>query len=295
MKRKSGNLRKGLLFISPWLIGFVVFTVYPIVASFYYSFTEYHITRPPVWTGLENYKSLFHDALFRKSLLNTLYYVAGHVPLELIIGLFLGVLLVQPLREIAFYRGVVYFPSIVPKYAFAAIAIWFFNPYVGLVNSLLSLFGISGPMWLSDPKWTMPTVILASLWGIGGTALIFMAAIKDVPKELYESAILDGATKWQMFRKITLPMISPAMLYNLVMSTLAALQTFDLPYIVTSGEGGPANSLLTYVMYLYRNGFVYLKMGYASAMAWLLFLIAAFLTLLIFRLSRRWVFYYGSR
>ncbi|HDM69846.1 MAG: sugar ABC transporter permease [Thermotoga sp.] len=291
MQRK--NFRKGFLFILPWLVGFAIFTVYPIVASFYFSFTEYHVTKPPVWVGLENYRKLFKDVLFTKSLANTLYYAAGLVPIGLVVGLFLALLLVQPLKEIVLYRGVIYFPSIVPAYAFATVGIWFFHPYLGFVNYILSFFGIDGPMWLSDEKWAKFTIILLAQWGAGGTALIYMAAIKDIPKELYEAAILDGATRWQMFRKITLPLISPATLYYLVTATLAALQIFDLPQIMTGG--GPANSTLSYVMYLYRHAFSYVNMGYASAMAWILFLISAFFTFLIFKTSRRWVFYYGSK
>ena len=287
------NFVKGLLFILPWLIGFAVFTVYPIIASFYFSFTEYHITTKPQWVGFENYKKLFSDNLFIKSLTNTLYYVAGLVPIGLVVGLVLALLLVQPLREIVFYRGIIYFPSIVPAYAFATIGIWFFHPYLGFINYILSIFGIDGPMWLSDENWAKLTIIFLAQWGAGGTALIYMAAIKDIPKELYEAAILDGATRWQMFRKITFPLISPATLYYLVIATLGALQIFDLPQIMTGG--GPANSTLSYVMYLYRHAFTYVNMGYASAMAWILFIISMFLTLLIFRTSRHWVFYYGAR
>ncbi len=292
-KSKRRNLIKGLLFIMPWLIGFAVFTVYPIVASLYFSLTEYHITTPPKWVGFENYKRLFSDDLFVISLKNTLYYVAGLVPIGLFVGLFLALLLVRPLREIVFYRGVIYFPTIVPAYAFATIGIWFFHPYLGFINQILDFFSIPGPMWLSDEKWAKFTIILLSQWGAGGTALIYMAAIKDIPKELYEAAILDGANRFQMFWKITLPLISPATLYYLVTSTLAALQIFDLPQIMTGG--GPANSTLSYVMYLYRHAFSYANMGYASAMAWILFIISFILTFIIFGSSKRWVYYFGSR
>lgn len=292
-KKTRKNLKIGLLFALPWLIGFAVFTVYPIIASFYFSFTEYHVTTPPQWIGLENYHKLFNDILFTKSLTNTLYYVAGLVPLGLLVGLILAVLLVQPLKEILIYRSMIYLPSIVPAFAFATVGLWFFNPYLGFVNSFLSLFGIEGPMWLSDEKWAKITIILLSQWGAGGTALIYMAALKDIPKELYEAAALDGATRWQMFRKITLPLISPATLFYLITSSLAAFQIFDLPQIMTGG--GPANSTLSYVMYLYRHAFTYVNMGYASAMAWFLFLLALFVTFIIFKTSKRWVFYYGSK
>lgn len=283
---------KGMLFISPWLIGFLVFTVYPIFASLYMSFTEYSITGASKWVGLVNYKKLFTDILSIKAISNTLYYVAGLVPLGLIVGLVLAILLVQPLKEILFYRTTIYFPSIVPAFAFATIGVWFFNPYIGFMNNLLKLFGIQGPFWLSE-QWVKRTIILMSQWGAGGTALIFMAAIKDIPRELYESAELDGANVWQRFWHITIPMISPATLYYLVTATLGALQIFDLPNIMTGG--GPANSSLSFVMYLYQNAFRYGYMGYAASMAWILFIISFILTILIFGTTRYWVFYYGAR
>jgi multiple sugar transport system permease protein len=283
---------KGLLFISPWLIGFLVFTVYPIFASLYMSFTEYSITGASKWVGFANYKKLFTDTLSIKAISNTLYYVAGLVPLGLIVGLVLAILLVQPLKEILFYRTTIYFPSIVPAFAFATIGVWFFNPYIGFMNNLLKLFGIQGPFWLSE-QWVKRTIILMAQWGAGGTALIYMAAIKDIPKELYESAELDGATGWQRFWHITVPMISPATLYYFVIATLGALQIFDLPNIMTGG--GPANSSLSFVMYLYQNAFRYGYMGYAASMAWILFVISFGLTMLIFGTTKYWVFYYGAR
>jgi multiple sugar transport system permease protein len=291
-KTERKEFIKGLLFISPWLIGFLIFTVYPIFASLYMSFTEYSIVGEAKWIGLSNYKKLFTDILSLKAISNTLYYVAGLVPLGLIVGLVLAILLVQPLKEIIFYRTTIYFPSIVPAFAFATIGVWFFNPYIGFMNNLLKLIGIQGPFWLSE-QWVKRTIILMAQWGAGGTALIFMAAIKDIPKELYESAELDGATAWQRFWHITVPMISPATLYYLVTATLGALQIFDLPNIMTGG--GPANSSLSFVMYLYQNAFRYGYMGYAASMAWILFIISFVLTMLIFGTTRYWVFYYGER
>jgi len=291
-KTERREFIKGILFISPWLFGFLVFTVYPILASLYMSFTEYSITGMSKWVGLANYKKLFTDILSIKAISNTLYYVAGLVPLGLIVGLILALLLVQPLKEILFYRTTIYFPSIVPAFAFATIGVWFFNPYIGFMNNLLKLFGIQGPFWLSE-QWVKRTIILMAQWGAGGTALIYMAAIKDIPRELYESAELDGATGWQRFWHITVPMISPATLYYLVTATLGALQIFDLPNIMTGG--GPANSSLSFVMYLYQNAFRYGYMGYAASMAWILFVISFILTMLIFGTTRYWVFYYGAR
>ncbi|KUK35152.1 MAG: Binding-protein-dependent transport systems inner membrane component, partial [Caldanaerobacter subterraneus] len=223
---------------------------------------------------------------------NTGYYAAGLVPLGLIVGLILALLLVQPLKEKYLYRALIYLPSIVPVYALAVISLVFFNPYFGLVNGFLSIFRINGPMWLNDENWVKFTIVLLSQWGAGGTALIFMAAINDIPKDLYEAAMLDGATGWQTFWKITLPLMSPAILYYLITATIGAVQIFDLPQIMTGG--GPANASLSYVMYLYRHAFRYLHMGIASAMAWILFIVTIILTILIFKTSARWTFYGGS-
>ncbi len=282
----------GFLFALPWIIGFLVFTAYPIIASLFFSFTEYHITTAPKWVGFANYTKLFHTELFIKSLVNTWWYVVGLVPFGLVVGLGLGLLLIQPLRERVFYRSMIYLPSIVPVFAFATVALWFFSPYFGIVNGLLSYFGITGPMWLNDEKWVKFTIILISQWGAGGTALIYMAALNDIPKELYEAAELDGASGWQAFWKITLPLISPATLYYLITATIAALQIFDLPQIMTGG--GPANASLSYVMFLYRHAFRYMNIGFASAMAWILFVISLVLVAIIFKTSARWAFYGSS-
>jgi len=287
-KKKTDNL-VGILFASPWFIGFVIFTAYPILASLFFSFTEYHITLPPKWIGTGNYTRLFEDSLFIKAFYNTLAYVAGLVPIGLIVGLIIALLLVKPFKGRNFYRGTIYIPSLVPLYAMATISLWFFSPYFGLVNGLLSYLGINGPLWLSDEKWVKFTIVLIAQWGAGTTALIYMAAINDIPNELYEAAMLDGANKWQMFWKITLPMISPATLYLLIMATIGAFQIFDLPQIMTGGA--PNNASLSYVMYLYRHAFRYMNMGLASAMAWFLFLISLILVMLIFTTSARWVFY----
>jgi len=287
-KKKTDNL-VGILFASPWFIGFDIFTDYLILASLFFSFTEYHITLPPKWIGTGNYTRLFEDSLFIKAFYNTLAYVAGLVPIGLIVGLIIALLLVKPFKGRNFYRGTIYIPSLVPLYAFATISLWFFSPYFGIVNGLLSYLGINGPLWLSDEKWVKFTIVLIAQWGAGTTALIYMAAINDIPKELYEAAMLDGANKWQMFWKITLPIISPATLYYLIIATIGAFQIFDLPQIMTGGA--PNNASLSYVMYLYRHAFRYMNMGLASAMAWFLFLISLILVMLIFTTSARWVFY----
>ena len=289
MNAKQKRNLMGLFFAMPWLIGFIVFIVYPIIASLFFSFTEYHVTLAPKWVGLANYFKLFKDPLFLKGLFNTTWYAIGLVPVGLVIAIVLALLLVQPLRERYLYRSIVYLPTIVPVYAFATIALWFFSPYYGLVNGILSFLGINGPMWLNDESWVKFTIVLISQWGVGSATLIFMAAINDIPKELYEAAMLDGANKWRMFWKITLPLISPATLYYMITATIAALQIFDLPQIMTGG--GPANASLSYVMYLYKQAFGYMNMGIASAMAWILFIISLIFVIIIFKTSARWAFY----
>ncbi|MDN5341394.1 sugar ABC transporter permease [Oceanotoga sp. DSM 15011] len=291
MKSRTRTNTIGLLFALPWLIGFLVFVLYPICASLFYSFTEYHITDTPKFVGFSNYIKMFQDNIFLKSITNTLFYTIFLVPVGLIVGIGLAILLVQPFKEVATYRALTYFPSIVPGYAFAVISLFFFHPYLGFVNNLLAQFGIEGPLWLNDPNWVKPTIILLSQWGAGGTALIMMAALKDIPKELYEAASIDGASRWKQFWKITLPLITPSILFYLITATFGALQIFDLPMLMT--KGGPNNASLTYSMYLYKQAFSYMNMGYASAMAWIMFLIAIVFTLIYFGTSKKWVNYFG--
>jgi len=284
----------GIMFALPWLLGFVFFNLYPIIASFYFSFTEYHITTPPEWVGLQNYKRLFfEDDLFRVSLYNTFYYLAFAVPIGFVLALFLAVLLNQKLPEISIYKTIVYVPCIVPQYALAIIFIWFFHPYYGIVNAILDYFGIKGPGWFADPAWAKFTIVIAAQWGAGASAMIFLAALNDVPEELYEAADLDGASWWHKFFHITIPMICPVILYHLITAIIGGLQMFTLAYIATGG--GPGNSTLFYLLYLYRQAFSYMNMGYASAMAWILFVIAIFLSFIVFKSSGTWVYYHGVK
>jgi len=286
-KRKQAAI--GILFALPTLLGLIIFKIYPILASGFYSLTEYHITLPPQWIGVKNYKNLFSDPLFIKSFSNTLYYLIWLVPLGLIVGICLALLLVKDIKGIGFFRSMVYLPSIVPIYAFATVALWFFNPYFGLVNGLLARVGVEGPLWIADEKWVKFTLVLVAQWGAGPTALLFMAGMKDVPKELYEAATLDGANAWQKFWKITFPFISPITLYYLITSAIGALQFFDLPNIMTGG--GPNNASLSVGMYIYRHAFRYTNMGYACAMSWIIFIISLILTIVLLRTSMKWVFY----
>lgn len=291
---KLKEMRNGLLFILPWLIGFALFTLYPIGSSLYYSFCNYNLAKAPEWIGLDNYKELFvEDDLFLLSLYNTLYYVAFSVPLGLFISLVIALCLNMKIREMVVYRTIFYIPTLVPDVALAMVWMWLLNPQYGLMNSILGLFGLSSPPWLTDPKWSKPGLIIMSCWLIGGSMLIYLASLQDIPQQLYEAAELDGAKWYHKTIYVTLPMLSPAILFNLIMSLIGAFQYFTTVYIMTNG--GPVNSTLFYALYLYRNAFQFLKMGKAAAMAWILFVIVMVCTVLLFRSSARWVYYRGER
>ncbi|NPV79438.1 MAG: sugar ABC transporter permease [Firmicutes bacterium] len=284
------NFRNGLLFVSPWIIGFVLFTLYPILSSLYYSFTEYNIMRAPVWVGLANFAELFtHDELFWTSLYNTVYYTVFSVPLGLIASVAIALLLNMKVGGMAFYRTVYYLPSIVPAVAVAVLWRWLLNPQYGLINGLLMKLHLPPIGWIADPKWAKPALILMGLWTIGGSIVIYLAGLQDIPNHLYEAAEIDGATSWHKTIHITLPLLSPTIFFNLVMGLIWSFQYFTEAFVMT--RGGPANSTLFYSLYLYNNAFVYFKMGYASAMAWLLFLLVLLVTALTFRSSVKWVHY----
>jgi multiple sugar transport system permease protein len=288
------GLVTGLLFISPWIVGFLAFRVYPFLASLYYSFTFYPILDRPKWVGLDNYINLFDDSRFLHSLYNTSYYALGAVPLATIVGILLAMLLNSRVRWISFFRTVYFLPSITPVVATAIVWLWMFDPINGVVNYLLELVGIPGPGWLGSPQWSKPALILMSIWGVGGAVVIYLAALQDVPGELLEAAELDGASVWQKIWNITLPMISPVILFNVITGLIAAFQYFTEPFVMTSGTGSPADSTLMMSIYLYQSAFEFFKIGYASAQAWILFLIVIVFTGILFRLSGRLV-YYGGR
>lgn len=286
------NTVLGLLFASPWIIGFLIFTLYPVVASLYYSCTQYNILTPPKWVGLENYKDLLKDELFWTSLYNTLYMTIIGVPVGTALAFAAALLLNLKVRGIALYRTVYYLPSIVPLVVSSILWMWFLNPRYGPVNFFLSLLGLKGPGWLADPAWSKAGILLMGFWWVGGPAIIFLAGLQDIPAELYESAELDGANWWQKTWNITLPMLTPVILFNAIVGTINYFQTFARAYIMT--EGGPINSTLFYVLYLYRTAFEYLKMGYASAMAWILLVVILIVTLILFTTSAKWVYYGGE-
>lgn len=278
------------LAISLWLIGFVLFTGGPILASLGMSFTNWTGMTTRDFTGLANYQKLFfNDRLFWIVLKNTFYYGFASVLLGTIGALFAAILMNQKVRGINVFRTLYYLPSVTAGVAIAIMWIWMFNPQVGMINYLLSLVGIKGPGWLNSQRWAMPALILMSLWGIGGNMVILLAGLQGIPDHLYEAARIDGANKWHEFRHVTIPMLSPVLFFVIVISIIGSFQIFTNVYIMT--RGGPGTATLVYVMHLYQNAFEYQKMGYASAMAWILFVIILGLTWLQFRASRRWVYY----
>jgi multiple sugar transport system permease protein len=289
------HLRNGLLFASPYLAGFLLFTLYPLAASAWFSFCQYDVIHPPAWIGLGNFREILSDELFWKSAWNTMYYALLAVPLGLAVSVGLALLLHQKVRGQAVFRTVFFLPSIVPVVGSAVLWLWVLNPENGLLNGALrQFFGVEGPGWLADVHWAKPSLVLMSLWGVGGAMVIFLAGIAEVPRSLYEVAEIDGAGPVARFRHVTLPMITPTILFNLVMGLISAFQYFTQAYVMTGGRGGPLNSTLFYCLYLYQNSFVYLRMGYASAMAWILFVVILGATLGVLASSRKWVYYHGQ-
>lgn len=280
---------EGYLFIMPWLLGLLIFILGPIIVSFYYSFTDFQVVKPPVFVGLENYSRLFTDDLFWQAVKVTTIYVIFSVPLGLLLSFAVALLMNQQVRLISLWRTVYYLPSLVPIVASTMLWLWIFNPQFGLLNTLLSYVGIEGPLWLGHTRWALPSLILMSLWTVGGPMLIYLAGLQGIPSDLYEAAEIDGAAAWARFRSVTLPLMTPVIFFNLVMNLIASFQTFAQAFIMT--EGGPRYATLLYVLYLYQNAFKFFRMGYASALAWMLCLIIFLLTVVVFRSSSLWVFY----
>ena len=292
-KSERRNLRNGLLFISPWAVGFGVFMLYPIGASLFFSFCDYSVLEPPVWWGAENYTELFmHDKVFGISLWNTFSYAAVSLPLGMVVALTLAILLNTKVRGMTVYRTIFFVPSIVPIVAMAILWLWIFNGQYGVLNYSLSLVGIPKsvlPTWLDSPLWAKPALVIMGLWGVGYAVVIYLAGLQDIPVCLYESADIDGASWWQKAIYITIPMLSPVIYFNLVMGIIGTFQIFAAPYIMTNG--GPERATTFYALYLYNLAFEDLRMGYACAMAWILFLIILALTLVATKVSQRHVHY----
>jgi multiple sugar transport system permease protein len=283
--RTRRNTIHGLLFVSPWLIGLLAFTIVPSVRAVYFSLCDYSVLKEPVFIGTANYYDLATDPVLWISLRNTAIYAVLALPLGLVLALGLALLLNGEFAGRSVFRTIFFLPSLVPLVALAILWQWILQGRAGVLNFFLQLIGVQGPEWLQDTAWTKPALVIVSLWGVGNTMIIFLAGLQDVPKTLYEAARLDGATRLQQLIHITLPMISHVIYFNLMMGCIGVLQVFAVPYVMTGG--GPARSTLFTTMYLYDQAFVYLNMGYACAMAMLLFLLIAALTLLAHAVSRR--------
>ena len=296
-KRQKKEAMWGLLFVSPFIIGFAIFMLGPMLFSFIGSFTNYNLTSRMDYIGLDNFKRMFTlDDLFWKSLYNTGYYVLFNVPLTAIGSVLLAVLLNQRVRGISIFRTIFYLPAILSGVAVYVLWMQMLSPSSGLVNVVLSWFSIDGPAWLFDPNWTKPALILMKLWSVGGAMLLYLATLQNVPNQLYESAEIDGASAFARFRHITLPMITPIIFYDVVTSTIGAFQIFQEAYVMSeSGTNGPANSLLFYNLHMWNKAFVAFDMGYAMAMSMILFVIVLSLTFINMKLAPRWVHYGGGR
>ncbi len=288
-KKEWNNVFLGLLFISPWIIGFLAFLIYPILSSGYMSLTDFSGFGDMTWVGTDNFKHMFNDELFWKSLYNTLYYTILAVPVGAIIAIILALAMNQKLVEIPIYRAALYLPSILPVYAVSFIFIWLLNPRYGLVNLVMSAVGLPSINWFGDPAWAKLAIVLLAQLGAGQYALIFLAGLRGIPQTLYDAAEIDGASSWRKFWHITLPLLTPVILYDVIVGLGLGLQVFEQAYITTNG--GPVDSTLFYVFYLYNNAFRYGQMGYAAAMSWFLFIISLLLALLVFWWSKRWVNY----
>lgn len=282
----------GYLFISPWIIGFLCFLVGPMIVSFGLAFQQADFLTPSTFIGLQNYREMFKNPLFYKSLFNTSYYTFFRVPLGIVVSLGIALLLNRDHAGVKVFRTVYYLPSVVSGVPVALLWIWILNPSYGILNAGLRLIGLPKISWLYSETWAMPSLILMSLWGAGGSMLIYLAALRGVPAEMYEAASLDGANVVQKFFTITIPMITPTIFYNVVMGIINSFQLFMNSFIMT--EGGPNNATLSYVLMLYNEAFVRYRMGYACALAWILFFILIAFTALVFRSSAAWVFYEGE-
>lgn len=298
-RRTRRNLLTGLLFISPWIAGFLAFTAYPMLASALISLYDYRLLQGfagSTFVGLDNYAQLLRDADFRISLLNTLYMVAVAVPLSLVCSFLCAVILNFKIPGRGIWRTIYYLPSIVPSVAATFLFLFLLNPEIGLLNNALKLIGIQGPNWVRDPYWSKPALILLGLWGIGGSVIIYLAGLNDIPASLYEAAQLDGANAWQRLIYVTIPMMTPLILYNLIIGVIAVFQYFGPAYLwAKNGRGGavgaPLKSTLFYSLYLFQNAIERLKMGYAAAMAWVLFVIILVCTAVLLKTSGRWTNY----
>ncbi len=289
-KEERKRLFLGLIFISPWIIGFLAFLLYPIYYTVHLSFTQYGGFGDPVWIGLDNYRRMFDDNVFRTSLWNTLYYTAFAVPIGVVVAMALALAMNQPVREIPIYRTILFLPSVLPLFAVSFIFMILLDPRQGIINEFLRRLGASPPSWFSDPDYAKLGIVMIAQMGAGQVALIFLAGLRGIPTHLYESAMLDGAGWWNRFRKITIPLMTPIILYDLILGISLGLQVFTQSYIIT--QGGPANSTNFMVFYMYNNAFRYGgQMGYASAIGVVIFILTFIIAGLVFWTSNKWVNY----
>lgn len=286
----KGEVITGYLFLAPNIFGVLIFTAIPVVVSFLLSFFSWELIRPPVFVGFQNFKNLFNDDNFIQVVKNTIYYVGVYVPVNIILAIIIAVWICSVTKGTTIFRTAFFLPVLVPTVAAAFLWKYLLHPEIGVVNMALNLIGITGPSWLGNTKTAMLGIIMMSGWKqVGYNMVIFIAGIKSIPAQLFEAAKIDGANSWQRFWKITLPMISPALFFGIVMTVITSFQVFDQAYIMTLG--GPANATNTIVMYIYQNGFQYFKMGYAASMAWLLFVVIFIMTMMQMKVQNKWVNY----
>lgn len=288
--KKILNIYEGFSFILPWVLGFLIFTVGPLIAALYIGFTDWNSLTAPNFIGFKNYIDLFKDENFINALKVTVKFAIISVPLGILTSMTLAAILNNPIKGISFFRTALYLPAVVSGVSVALLWRWILDKDFGLINAVLLKLGIQGPGWLSDPNWVLPSYLLIAIWGAGGGMLTYLAGLQDIPRALYESAEIDGAGWFRKFTNITVPMLSPVIFYNLIMGIIGAFRKFNDAYII----GGAGNQGRFYMVYLYENAFSFFKMGYATAMAWILFLIILVLTVFVFRSSNFWVFYSGE-
>ena len=296
LRMSRRELREALifhLFICPWLLGFLIFKLGPMIASLLLSFTRYNVSQPPAFVGIQNYQRAFtRDPLFFQSLRVTFTYAFTSVPLSLCLGFIIALLLNTNIPGVSVWRTLYYLPSVLSGVAVAVLWRLVFHPTRGILNALLALVGIDGPAWIFDKHWALPSLVIVSLWGVGGGMIIYLASLQSIPTVLYEAAAIDGANAWHRFWKITLPMMTPVILFNLITGMIGAFKTFTNAFVMT--EGGPQNATMFYGLYLYYAAFRDVRMGYASMLAWILFVIIMILTILIVKSSAVWVYYEGA-
>lgn len=291
---ESRQARAGVLFVLPWLAGISLFFLYPLVSSMYNSFFSFRGLRPDQFVGFSNYAKLFKDTKFTMSISNTFVFAAFSIPIGTVFTILIALMINVKTKLQGIYRVISFIPTLMPTVAVSIIWMWLLNTQFGIVNYLLGLLGILGPPWLGSPAWAKPSIMLIGMWGVGSTVIIYLAGLQDIPVELYESAKIDGAGAFARLRKITLPLLSPVIFYNLIMGIISCFQSFAVPYIVGGIMGAPAGSLLFYSMMIYKYAFQYFQMGMANAMAWMMFVVVLLLTLILQATSKKWVHYMGE-